>query len=346
MNQIDAARNHDRSALALLPGRRAVIGALLLAGLCTGTLAHADAATDAWPNKPVRLVVPFPASGATDLISRVIAQRVSQELGQQFVVDNKPGAGGTIGAAEAVKAAPDGYTLLFTTSSTHAISPHLMPRLSYKVDQDFTPIAHMADAASVLLVTPSLPVKNVQELIAYAKANPGRLNYASSGNGTIVHLNALEFAARAGVKLTHVPYKGTAQSITDLAAGQVHLLFDSIPTGMPHVASGRLKALAVTSLQRSALAPDLPTIAESGLPGYSSVTWFGVYGPAGMKPELVAKVNAAFNKAVQNPEVASALAKLGAEPAKAGTPAQFQAMVKADGARWARIIKDNNITLD
>ena len=221
-----------------------------------------------------------------------------------------------------------------------------MSRLSYHVEQDFTPIAHVADAASVLLVTPSLPVKNVQELIAYAKANPGKLNYASSGNGTIVHLNALEFAARSGVKLTHVPYKGTAQSISDLAAGQVHILFDSIPTGMPHVTSGRLKALAVTSLQRSSLAPDLPTIAESGLPGYSSVTWFGVYGPAGMKPDLVNKINAAFNKAIQNPEVAAALAKLGAEPAKAGTPAQFQSMVKADSARWAKVIKDNHITLD
>ncbi|MBF5002685.1 Bug family tripartite tricarboxylate transporter substrate binding protein [Diaphorobacter caeni] len=349
MNQSIAARGAQSPAPHA--GRRAVLGALLIAG-CGGlgglgaSAALADPAVDAWPGKPVRLVVPFPASGATDLISRVIAQRVSQDLGQQFVVDNKPGAGGTIGAAEAVKAAPDGTTLLFTTSSTHAISPHLMPRLSYNVEQDFTPIAHVADAASVLLVTPSLPVKNVQELIAYAKANPGKLNYASSGNGTIVHLNALEFAARSGVKLTHVPYKGTAQSITDLAAGQVHLLFDSIPTGMPHVTSGRLKALAVTSLQRSSLVPDLPTIAESGLPGYSSVTWFGVYGPAGMKPELAAKINAAFNKAIQNPEVAAALAKLGAEPAKAGTPAQFHSMVKADSARWAKVIKDNHITLD
>ena len=325
-------------------GRRSVLGAMLLAGLASPA-AWADAATDTWPSKPVRVVVPFPSSGATDLVSRVIAQRVSQDLGQQFVIDNKPGAGGTIGAAEAVKAAPDGATLLFTTSSTHAISPHLMPRLSYNVEKDFTPIAHVADAASVLLVTPSLPVKNVQELIAYAKANPGKLNYATSGNGTIVHLNALEFSARAGVKLTHVPYKGTAQSITDLVAGQVHVLFDSIPTGMPHVHSGRLKALAVTSLQRSALAPELPTIAET-LPGYSSVTWFGLYGPAGMKPEMVNKINAAFNKAIQNPEVTAALAKLGAEPAKPGTPAQFHSMVKADSARWAKVIKDNNITLD
>lgn len=335
-------------AQAIVQKRRRVVlaSALLVLGASWAMSALAQSSAESWSAKPIRVVVPFPSSGATDLISRVIAQRVSQDIGQQLVIDNKPGAGGTIGAAEAVKAPADGATLLFTTSSTHSISPHLMPRLAYKVDKDFTPIAHVADAASVLLVTPSLPVKNVQELIAYAKAHPGKLNYATSGNGTIVHLNALEFAARAGIQLTHVPYKGTAQSITDLVAGQVHILFDSIPTGMPHVTSGRLKALAVTSLQRSSLAPDLPTIAESGLPGYSSVTWFGVYGPAGMKPELVGKINAAFNKAIQTPEVATALAKLGAEPAKPGTPAQFDAMVKADSARWAKVIQDNHITLD
>ena len=299
-----------------------------------------------WPEHAIRVIVPFPASGATDLVSRVVAQKVAHELGQSLVIDNRPGAGGTTGTAEAAKAPNEGYTLLFTTSSTHAISPHLMPKLAYKADKDFTPIAHVADAASVLLVTPSLPVKNVQELVAYAKANPGKLNYATSGNGTIVHLNTAAFAAQAGVQLTHVPYKGTAQSISDLAAGQVHMLFDSIPTGMPHVASGRLRALAVTSEQRTKLAPDLPTLAESGLPGYSSVTWFGVYGPAGMKPELVAKVNAAFNKAIQTPEVAANLAKLGADVAKPGTPVQFADMVKADSARWAKVIKDNHITLE
>ncbi|WP_313300608.1 tripartite tricarboxylate transporter substrate binding protein [Diaphorobacter sp.] len=327
--------------------RRNAVGALLVAGLAcaTGSTAWAQSGA-AWPAKPIRVIVPFPASGATDLISRVLAQRVSQDMGQQLVVDNKPGAGGTIGTAEVAKAQPDGYTILFTTSSTHAISPHLMPKLNYNVTRDFTPIAHVADAASVLLVTPSLPVKNVQELISYAKQHPGKVNYATSGNGTIVHLNTAAFAARAGVELTHVPYKGTAQSITDLASGQVQMLFDSIPTGMPHVASGRLRALAVTGEQRSALAPELPTIAESGLPGYASVTWFGVYGPAGMKPELVQKINAAFNAAIQSPEVATALAKLGAEPAKPGTPAQFESMVKADSARWAKVIKDNHISLD
>lgn len=294
----------------------------------------------------MRVVVPFPASGATDLVARVVVQRASQDLGQPLVIENKPGAGGTIGAAEAAKAAADGYTLLLTTSSTHAISPHLMPKLAYRPQQDFTPIAHVADAASVLLVTPSLPVRSVQELIAYARANPGKLNYASSGNGTIVHLNTAAFAAQAGVSLTHVPYKGTGQSIGDLAAGQVHLLFDSIPTGMPHVASGRLRALAVTSQQRSRLAPDLPTVAESGLPGYASVTWFGVYGPAGMPAPLVASINAAFNQALQDPEVIARLGKLGVEVAKPATPQQFGAMVQADSARWAKIIQDNRITTE
>ena len=306
----------------------------------------AHAQTPSWPTHPVRVVVPFPASGATDLVARVVTQRVGQELGQQFVVDNKPGAGGTIGAAEAAKAAPDGYTLLLTTSSTHAISPHLLPKLAYDPRKDFTPVAHVADAPSVLLVTNSLPVKTVGELIAYAKANPGKLNYATSGNGTIVHLNTAAFAAQAGIDMAHVPYKGTALAIPDLVTGQVHVLFDSLPTGMPHVKSGRLRALAVTSAKRSALAPDLPTLAESGLPGFSSVTWFGVYLPAGAPPALVDRVHKAFTKAVQSPEVIDSLAKLGVEPAAPSTPAQFNAMVQADSARWAAVIKQHKITLE
>ena len=298
-----------------------------------------------WPERPVRVVVPFPASGATDLIARVVTQRVAQDLGQQLVVDNKPGAGGTIGSAEVAKAAPDGYTVLFTTSSTHAISPHLMPRLSYDAAKDFTPVAHVADAPSVLLVTPSLPVKTVAELIAYAKANPGKLNYATSGNGTIVHLNSAAFSAQAGIDMTHVPYKGTALSIPDLISGQVHVLFDSLPTGMPHVAGGKVRALGVTSEKRSGLAPELPTLAESGLPGFSSVTWFGVYLPAGASPALVDRVHQAFTKAVQSPEVKASLAKLGVDPADVGTPAKFAAMVKTDSARWASVIRQHKITV-
>ncbi len=316
--------------------------ALVALGLACMGLAQAQS----WPDKPVRVIVPFPASGATDLVARVVAQRVAQDLGQQFVIDNKPGAGGTIGAAEAVKGAPEGYTLLLTTSSTHAISPHLMKRLAYDARKDFTPIAHLADAPSVLLVTPSLPVKTVAELIAYAKANPGKLNYASSGNGTIVHLGTAALSAQAGIEMTHVPYKGTAQSITDLATGNVHVLLDSLPTGMPHVRSGRVRALAVTGDRRSAFAPELPTLSESGLPGYSSVTWFGLYGPAGMPPALVERINQAFGKAIQSNELASSLIKLGVDPAAPSTSAQFAQMVNADSDRWGEVIRKYKISVD
>ena len=318
-----------------------------LGGLVLGAVvAVAAQAQASWPDRPVRVIVPFPASGATDLVARVVAQRVAADLGQQMVIDNKPGAGGTIGTAEAAKAPADGYTLLLTTSSTHAISPHLMPRLAYDARKDFTPVAHLADAPSVLLVTNSLPVKTVGELVAYAKANPGKLNYATSGNGTIVHLNSAAFSAQAGIEMTHVPYKGTALAIPDMVSGQVQVLFDSLPTGMPHVKSGRLKALAVTSEKRSALAPELPTVAESGMPGYSSVTWFGLYLPAGASPALVERINKAFTKALQSPELAASLAKLGVEPAATSTPAQFGAMVQADSNRWATVIRDRKISIE
>ena len=308
--------------------------------------ASLSAHSQAWPERPVRLVVPFPAGGATDLVARVIAQRVSRDIGQQIIVDNKAGAGGTIGSAEAAKATADGYTLLLTTSSTHAISPHLMPRLPYDAVKDFTPVAHLADAASVLLVTPSLPVKTMAELIAYAKKHPGQLNYASSGNGTIVHLTTEAFKAQAGIFMTHVPYKGTALAIPDVIAGSVQVLIDAIPSGMPHVKNGRLRALAVTGDKRSALAPELPTIAEAGLTGFSSVTWFGLYAPRGMKPDLVARVHEAFEKAAHAPDVVDSLAKLGVEPAPLGTSAQFATMVSVDSQRWAGIIRERKITLE
>lgn len=329
--------------------RMSWIRGLLALGVGWGVSAGAMAQTPApmpWPERPVRVIVPFPASGATDLIARVVTQRVSQNIGQQVIVDNRPGAGGTIGSAEAAKAAPDGYTLLLTTSSTHAISPHLVPRLAYNAARDFTPVAHLADAASVLLVTPSLPVKSVPELVAYARAHPGKLNYATSGNGTIVHLNTAAFSAHAGIEMTHVPYKGTALSIPDLTTGQVHVLFDAIPTGMPHVKSGRLRALGVTSEKRSALAPELPTLAESGLPGYASVTWFGLYLPAGAPAALVERIHQAFTRAVQDPEVVASLTQLGVEPAAPGSPAKFATMVQIDSDRWAFVIRQHKIAVD
>jgi tripartite-type tricarboxylate transporter receptor subunit TctC len=296
--------------------------------------------------KSVRLVVPFPAGGATDLLARAIAQRVATQTGQNIVVDNRAGAGGSIGSAEAAKAAPDGATLLMATSSTHAIGPHLNPSLPYKVETDFTPIAHVANATNLVVVPLALPVNSIQELIAYAKARPGQLNYASSGNGTIVQLTAEAFKAQAGLYITHIPYRGTALAIPDLVSNKVQLLFDSVVSGMPHVKDGKLKALAVTGSKRSALAPEIPTVAESGLPGFESMTWFGVYGPRGMPADAVKAWNTEFMKAMQSAEVQERLGKLGAEPVTNGSPEQFAAMVRADSARWAALIKARKITLE
>ena len=325
--------------------RRLVATALPVSATLLACLAlHAPTArAQSWPDRPIRLVIPFPAGGGTDLIGRALVPAVSKAIGQNLVVDNKAGAGGSIGSSDVAKAAPDGYTLLVTTSSTHSVAPHVTPKLPYDVQKDFTPIVHLADAASILLVTPSLPVKTVQDLIAHAKAHPGQLNFASSGNGTIVHLTTEAFKAQAGVFITHVPYKGTGMSIPDLIAGNVHILFDAIPSGMPHVRNGRLRALAVTGPKRSALVPDLPTVAESGLPGYSSVTWFGLYGPKGMPPALVDRIHQAFTVALRSPDVVARLAELGAEPAPAGTPAQFAAFVKADSDRWGKLVRERKL---
>jgi tripartite-type tricarboxylate transporter receptor subunit TctC len=303
-------------------------------------------AQSGYPSKPLRLVVPFPAGGATDLLGRSIAQRLGVQLGQTVVVDNRAGAGGTLGSSEVAKAVADGYTLLITTSSTHAIGPHLNAALPYKVEQDFTPIAHVADATNLVLVPNALPVNNIKELIAYAKARPGQLNYASSGNGTIVQLTAEAFKSQAGVFITHIPYRGTALAIPDLVSNKVQLLFDSVVSGLPHVKDGKLKALAISSKVRSPLVPDLPTVAESGLPGFESVTWFGIYAPKGLAPELTQRLNTEFNKAMQHPEVRERLARLGAEPAAANTPEQFARLVAQDSTRWATLIRERKITTD
>jgi len=319
---------------------------LLGIGLTTSlTLVAAPSHADTYPSKPIRLIVPFPASGATDLLARAIAQKVGTNLGQQIVVDNRPGAGGAIGSDMGAKAPADGYTLLIATTSTHSIGPYINTHLPYNTETDFTPIGQVAVATNVLVVPNQLPVKNVKELIDYAKKHPGELNYASSGNGTVVHLTAEAFKAQAGVFITHIPYRGTALAVPDLISNKVQVLFDSIVSGMPHVKDGKLKALAVTSLKRSPLAPDLPTASESGLPGFESDTWFGIYGPKGLPADVVTRLNAEFNKAIQSQDVRDRLAKLGAEPV-GGTPAQFAAMVKKDSARWGKLIKDRKIQVD
>lgn len=292
-------------------------------------------------SKPIRLVVPFPAGGATDLFARTLSQKMGERLGTSIVIDNKPGAGGSLGSDMAAKATADGQTLLFTTTSTHSIGPAIGAKLPYDTVRDFTPIAHVGNAPSIMLVPNSSPAKTVKEWIEYAKKNPGKLNYASSGNGTIVQLTAELFKAQAGVFVTHIPYKGTGLAIPDLVAGQLDVLFDSLPTGMPHVRDGRLRALAVTTLKRTPLAPDLPPVADT-LPGFESNTWFGLYGPKGLPAEVVSRVNTAANQALSDPEVRAKLTTLGIE-AVTSTPAQFAKMVADDQAKWKRIIAERKI---
>ena len=292
-------------------------------------------------SKPIRLVVPFPAGGATDLFARTLSQKMGERLGTSIVIDNKAGAGGSLGSDMAAKATADGQTLLFTTTSTHSIGPAIGAKLPYDTVRDFTPIAHVGNAPSIMLVPNSSPAKTVKEWIEYAKKNPGKLNYASSGNGTIVQLTAELFKAQAGVFVTHIPYKGTGLAIPDLVAGQLDVLFDSLPTGMPHVRDGRLRALAVTTLKRTPLAPDLPPVADT-LPGFESNTWFGLYGPKGLPAEVVNRVNTAANQALSDPEVRAKLTTLGIEPVTS-TPAQFAKMVADDQAKWKRIIAERKI---
>jgi tripartite-type tricarboxylate transporter receptor subunit TctC len=297
-----------------------------------------------WPTKPLRLVVPFPAGGATDILSRALSQELAKKLGQSIVVDNKPGAGGTIGALAGAQATPDGYTLLLTTSSTHSIGPAINPRIPYNAETDFTPIVYVASSPQVILVPLSSPAKNLREFIEHARKNPGRLNYASSGNGTISNLSTENFKAQSGTFLVHIPYRGTGLSIADLISGKVDVLFDSIVSGMPHVRDGKLRALAVTSPKRSALAPELPAVSEV-LPGFESVTWFGVFGPRGLPPEIVARVNQAVNAALAEPELKERFARLGAETT-GGTPQAFAAVVRSESAKWKKVITERKITAD
>ncbi len=314
--------------------------------LAASTAVALPAWADTYPSKPIRLVVPFPAGGATDIFARAVAGKLGERLATSIVVDNKPGAGGTIGSEIGAKAAPDGYTLLLTTSSTHAIGPSFATpgKLPYDAVADFTPISHLGNAPSIVLVPNNSPAKTMKEFVEHARKNPGRLNYASSGNGTVVHLGTEHFKSMAGLFMVHIPYRGTALAIPDLVSGKLDLLIDSLPSGLPHVKEGRLRALAITSLKRSPLMPELPPVADT-VPGYESVTWFGLYGPKGLPADVVTRVNTAVNQALQDADVKDRLARLGIEPV-GGTPQQFAAMTQADRNKWKKIIIERKLTAD
>lgn len=290
-----------------------------------------------YPEKPLRVVVPFPAGGAADIVARHFTTRLSPQLGQPIVVDNRGGAGGVIGAENIARSPADGYHLLFASSSVLSINPHLGAKAAYDVHTSFSPIVKVGDAPNVLTVHPSVPAKTVKELVAVAKARPGLLAYASNGTGTLSHLTGELFAQRAGVKLLHVPYKGAAPATIDTVAGNVSLLFAAYPSVGAQVRSGRLRALAVTSLKRMAIAPELPTVAEAALPGFESSQWWGLYGPAGLPPAVVERVNAAANKVLATDDIRKALALDGAAPA-GGTPAALAAYHRSDHDQWGKVI--------
>jgi tripartite-type tricarboxylate transporter receptor subunit TctC len=299
------------------------------------------AAAQSWPARPVKMVVPFPAGGPTDVLTRTLADKLSHALGQPVVVDNKPGAGGTIGSDFVAKSAPDGYTLLMATGSTHSVGPYLQ-KVPYDPQRDFAPVIYVGYVSNILLVSPTLGVNTVQELIAYAKRNPGALNYSSSGVGSVAHLTSEMFASMAGIKMTHVPYKGTQLSIPDLISGQVSLLFDNVITGKPHVDSKRLKGIAISSAQRSTVVPDIPTVAESGLPGFDSWNYFGIFAPAGTPRAVVERVNAEMNRILADAAIKQRFYELGFE-ITGGTPAEFAAVVASESQRWSRVIREANV---
>jgi tripartite-type tricarboxylate transporter receptor subunit TctC len=298
-----------------------------------------------YPNRPVRWIVPFAPSGPTDLMSRAVAEKLSQRMGQQFVVDNRSGAGGNIGAEVVSKSAPDGYTLMIGHVGTHAINATLYPKLGFDPVNDFTPITLIATLPLALVIHPSVPAKDVKELIAYAKARPGQLNFASAGNGGPTHLTGELLKTSAGIDIVHVPYKGNAAALLDLVAGRVQMMFSNMLTSMPHVRAGKLRAIGISSAKRSPQAPELPTIAESGLPGFSAVPWYGVLGPPALPRPIVNRLNSEIARAVSQTDMNERFVAQGID-LQSSTPEQFAALIRTEVVKWRKVVRDAGAKVD
>ena len=322
------------------PSLALATGAALLAFAGPGAFAQGPA----YPAKPITMVVPFPPGGPTDLVARVLAQKLGEQMGTSILVDNRGGANGNIGAMLVAKAPADGYTILYNTSSI-TLSPSLYKNVAYDVQKDFAPVALVAVVPLALVTNPSIPANTVKEFVAYAKAHPGKLSYGSAGNGNVTHLGAFQFVQANGLEATHVPYKGSAPADVDLVGGQIQFMTDTVNSVMSFVRDKRMKMLAVTTAKRMSLFPDVPTLAESGMPGFEVGAWQGVMVPAGTPPAVVARLNAEIVKALKSPDVRERLALQGAEPL-GSTPQEYGAYVKKELARWAGVVKATGVTLE
>ncbi len=314
----------------------------VLAALAAAPAALAQA--PAWPAKPVKIVVAFTAGGTTDIMARTVALRLSDRYKQSFVIENKPGAGGNIGTELVAKSAPDGYTLIMNSVGPIAVNPSLFKKLPHDPINDLVPVVQVSDVPNVLLVHPSLGLKTVEGLVAYGKANPGKLNYASTGVGTSSHLSSFMLASRGGFEATHVPYKG-AEALKDLLTGRVQFMFATIPSVIGHIKAGTVVAIGVSSLKRSRSLPDVPTIAESGFPGFEAGSWFGLFAPRGTPPAIVAELNRAVNEIIADRAIETKMVEEGADPA-GGSPEKFAAFVKAEHEKWRLVVKQSGASVD
>lgn len=319
--------------------RRTGLKTLAAATLAVAGMGSALAA-DAYPDKPLTMIVPFSAGGTTDILARIVGQALGQELGQTIIIENKPGAGGNIGAQQASRAKADGYTLFMGTVGTHAINQALYKKLPYDPVKDFAPLSRVANVPNLLVAHPSRPYKTVQEMIAYAKKHPGEVTYGSPGSGASPHVSGALFQSMTGAELTHVPYKGSAPAISDLLGNQIAVMFDNMPSAIQHVRSGKLRPIAVTTAKRSSELPDVPTIAEAGVPGYEATSWFGLWAVAGTPAPILTKLQTALTKVLKDPAVAKKIADQGGEVV-IETPAQFDAFIKSEAAKWGKVVKES-----